>query len=197
MPIRREEAGFGQATERPQQACQLPREEAGLGQAAAGLPAGEASDRPLEVLGRVLLGLANCFTRGFEGGPKCLATERPQQACQLGGPKCLTSPSEAHKKRGGRLRTGHREAATGLPAAEEGLKAVQKCLTSPSDAHKRRGGRLRTGHREAATGLPAAERGGRPRTGRSRPASWRGLGQAFGSAWKGSARLGQLLHPRV
>ena len=42
-----------------------------------------------------------------------------------GGPKCLTSPSEAHKKRGGRLRTGHREAATGLPAAEERLKAVQ------------------------------------------------------------------------
>ena len=40
-----------------------------------------------------------------------------------GGPKCLTSPSEAHKKRGGcRLRTGHREPATGLPAA---LKAVQ------------------------------------------------------------------------
>ena len=143
MPIRREEAGFGQATERPQQACQLPREEAGLGQAAAGLPAGEASDRPLEVLGRVLLGLANCFTRGFEGGPKCLATERPQQACQLGGPKCLTSPSEAHKKRGGRLRTGHREAATGLPAAE-------------------RGGRPRTGHREAAAGLPAGEASDRP-----------------------------------
>ena len=43
-----------------------------------------------------------------------------------GGPKCLTSPSEAHKKRGGcRLRTGHREAATGLPAAERLLKAVQ------------------------------------------------------------------------
>ena len=37
----------------------------------------------------------------------------------------ITSPSEAHKKRGGRLRTGHREASTGLPAAEEGLKAVQ------------------------------------------------------------------------
>ena len=60
--------------------------------------------------------------------------------------------------------------------------SLKKCLTSPSEAHKRRGGRLRTGHREAATGLPA---------------SWRGLGQAFGSAWKGSARLGQLLHPRV
>ena len=28
ITIRREEAGFGQATERPQQACQLPREEA-------------------------------------------------------------------------------------------------------------------------------------------------------------------------
>ena len=59
------------------------RPRTGHREAAAGLPAGEASDRPLEVLGRVLLGLANCFTRGFEGGPKCLATERPQQACQL------------------------------------------------------------------------------------------------------------------
>ena len=29
-------------------------------EAATGGPAGEASDRPLEVLGRVLLGLANC-----------------------------------------------------------------------------------------------------------------------------------------
>ena len=36
-----------------------------------------------------------------------------------------TSPSEARKKRGGRLRTGHREATTGLPAAERLLKAVQ------------------------------------------------------------------------
>ena len=52
-----------------------------------------------------------------------------------------------HKKRGGRLRTGHREAATGLPAA-----------TSPSEAHKKRGGRLRTRHKKATTGLPAAER---------------------------------------
>ena len=63
------------------------------------------------------------------------ASDRPQRghnrpaSCRggfEGGAKCLTSPSEAHKKRGGRLiRTGHREAATGLPAAEEGLKAVQ------------------------------------------------------------------------
>ena len=75
-------------------------------------------------------------------------------------------------KRRGRLRTGHREAAAGLPAAEEG-----GCLTSPSEAHRKsflgqaaacrnvcgrgpwakRRGRLRTGHREAAAGLPAAE----------------------------------------
>ena len=86
---RREEAGFGQATERPRQACRLPR--------------------------------------GFEGGAR----------------GCLTLPSEAHRKsflgqaaacrnvcgrgpwakRRGRLRTGHREAAAGLPAAEEGLRA--------------------------------------------------------------------------
>ena len=53
-------------------------------------------------------------------------------------PKCLTLPSEAHKKRGGRLRTGHREAARGLPAAERLLKPVQKSL---SEAHKKRRGR--------------------------------------------------------
>ena len=61
--------------------------------------------------------------------------------CTVG--RCLTSPSEAHRKsflgqaaacrnvcgrgpwakRRGRLRTGHREAAAGLPAAEEGLRA--------------------------------------------------------------------------
>ena len=87
----------------------------------------------------------------FEAEPKCLTSPSPKKrggrlrpqrgrnrpaSCRgafEGGPKCLTLPSEAHKKRGGRLRTGHRE------------------------AHKKRGGRLRTGHREAATGLPAAE----------------------------------------
>ena len=67
-------------------------------------------------------------------GERRQASDRPQRgrnrpaSCRggfEGGPKCLTSPSEAHKKRGGRLRTGHREAATGLPAAEEGLKAAQ------------------------------------------------------------------------
>ena len=54
-----------------------------------------------------------------------------------GSPKCLTSPLEAHKKRGGRLRTGHREAATGLPAAEKGLKAVQNAERQASDRPQR------------------------------------------------------------
>ena len=72
-----------------------------------------------------------------------------------GGPKCLTLPSEAHKKRGGRLRTGHREAhkkRRGRLAGcrEEGKAAVRlwgafeaepKCLTLPSEAHKKRGAR--------------------------------------------------------
>ena len=62
------------------------------------------------------------------------ASDRPQRGrnrpagCReafAGGPKCLTSPSEAHKKRGGRLRRGRREATTGLPAAERLLKASQ------------------------------------------------------------------------
>ena len=68
---------------------------------------------------------------------------------------CLTLPSEAHRKsfvgqaaacrnvcgrgpwvkRRGRLRTGHREAGAGLPAAEERLRAgpvgVQRCLRKP------------------------------------------------------------------
>ena len=71
-------------------------------------------------------GTAGC-RGGFEGGAR----------------GCLTLPSEAHRKsflgqaaacrnvcgrgpwakRRGRLRTGHREAAAGLPAAEEGLRA--------------------------------------------------------------------------
>ena len=83
---------------------------------------GQASDRPQRGRGRP----AGC-RGGFEGG-----------ACGS-----LTSPSEAHRtsflgqaaacrnvcgrgrwaKRRGRLRTGHREAAAGLPAAEEGLRA--------------------------------------------------------------------------
>ena len=73
-----------------------------------------------------------------------------------GGPKCLTLPSEAHKKRGARPASCREEgkAAVRLWGAFE---AEPKCLTSPSEAHKKRGGRLRTGHREAATGLPAAE----------------------------------------
>ena len=56
-PIRREEAGFGQATERPQQACQLPREEAGLGQ---------ATERPQQAcqLARPRTGLWKCL-EGF------------------------------------------------------------------------------------------------------------------------------------
>ena len=95
----------------------IRREEAGLGQA-------KRRDRP-----------ASC-REGFGGGPKGLtllaglgqAKRRGRPAsCRegfVGGPKCLTSPSEAHKKRGGRLRTGHREPATGLPAAERLLKAV-------------------------------------------------------------------------
>ena len=71
----------------------------------------------------------------FEAEPKCLtlpseAHNEGKAAVRLWGafeaePKCLTLPSEAHKKRGGRLRTGHREAARGLPAAERLLKPVQ------------------------------------------------------------------------
>ena len=129
-PIRREEAGFGQATEKPQEACRLPR-----GRPASCREEGKAAVR---------------LWGAFEAGPKC-----------------LTLPSEAHKKRGGRLRTGHREAARGLleqrgrkrPAnCREAFEAGPKCLTLPSEAHKKRGGRLRAGHREAARGLPAAER---------------------------------------
>ena len=72
-------------------------------------------------------------------------------------PKCLTLPSEAHKKRRGRPASCREEgkAAVRLWGAFE---AEPKCLTLPSEAHKKRGGRLRTGHREAARGLPAAER---------------------------------------
>ena len=82
----------------------------------------QASDRPQSGRGR-----PGC-RGGFEGGAR----------------GCLTLPSEAHRKsflgqaaacrdvcgrgpwakRRGRLRTGHREAAAGLPAAEEGLRAV-------------------------------------------------------------------------
>ena len=78
------------------------------------------------------------------GEEKRQASDRPQSAGCRGGFEggargCLTSPSEAHieklsglscglgqgpwVKRRGRLRTGHREAAAGLPAAEEGLRA--------------------------------------------------------------------------
>ena len=82
----------------------------------------QASDRPQRGRGRP----AGC-RGGFEGGAR----------------GCLTLPSEAHRKsflgqaaacrnvcgrgpwvkRRGRLRTGHREAAAGLPAAEERLRA--------------------------------------------------------------------------
>ena len=97
-----------------------------LGQAAAcrnvcGRGPWQASDRPQRGRGRP----AGC-REGFEGGAR----------------GCLRLPSEAHRKsflgqaaacrnvcgrgpwakRRGRLRTGHREAAAGLPAAEEGLR---------------------------------------------------------------------------
>ena len=82
----------------------------------------QASDRSQRGRGRP----AGC-RGGFEGGAR----------------GCLMLPSEAHRKsflgqaaacrnvcgrgpwvkRRGRLRTGHREAAAGLPAAEEGLRA--------------------------------------------------------------------------
>ena len=81
----------------------------------------QASDRPQRGRGRP----AGC-RGGFEGGDR----------------GCLTLPSETHRKsflgqaaacrnvcgrspwmkRRGRLRTGHREAAAGLPATEEGLR---------------------------------------------------------------------------
>ena len=155
-------------------------------------------------------GLQERLRAGPVGEEKRQASDRPQRGrgrdCRLprrfeGGARgCLTLPSEAHRKsflgqaaacrnvcgrgpwvkRRGRLRTGHREAAAGLPAAEEGLRAGGcGCLTLPSEAHKKsflgqaaacrnvcgrgpwakRRGRLRTGHREAAAGLPAAEEG--------------------------------------
>ena len=58
--------------------------------------------------------------------------------------KCLTLPSEAHKKRRGRPASCREEgkAAVRLWGAFE---AEPKCLTLPSEAHKKRGGRLRTG----------------------------------------------------
>ena len=69
----------------------------------------------------------------------------------------------------------------------------------PSEAHKKRGGRLRTGHREAATGRPAGEASDRPLEVLGRVL----LGLAnccilrLWKCLKGSARLGQLLHPAV
>ena len=100
-------------------------------------------------------------------------------------PKCLTLPSEAHKKRRGRpasCREGGKEAVRLWGAFE----AEPKCLTLPSEAHKKRGGRLRTGHREAARGLPAAEklRTGHREAARGRKAFEGGpkcLNVAFGS----------------
>ena len=90
------------------------------------------------------------------------AEKRAEAAVRLWGafeaePKCLTLPSEAHKKRRGRPASCREEgkAAVRLWGAFE---AEPKCLTLPSEAHKKRGGRLRTGHREAAKGLQAAER---------------------------------------
>ena len=82
----------------------------------------QASDRPQRGRGRP----AGC-REAFEGGAR----------------GCLTLPSEAHRKsfvgqaaacrnvcgrgpwvkRRGRLRTGHREAGAGLPAAEKPLRA--------------------------------------------------------------------------
>ena len=79
-------------------------------------------------------------------------------AAEGGARGSLTSPSEAHRKsflgqaaacrnvcgrgpwakRRGRLRTGHREAAAGLPAAEERLRmGPVGCLTSPSEAQRK------------------------------------------------------------
>ena len=92
---------------------------------------------------------AGTFAAGPVGEEKRQASDRPQRGrgrpagCRggfEGGARgCLTLPSEAHRKsflgqaaacrnvcgrgpwakRRGRLRTGHREAAAGLPAAEE------------------------------------------------------------------------------
>ena len=129
----------------------------------------QASDRPQRGRGRP----AGCLG-GFEGGAR----------------GCLTLPSEAHKKsflgqaaacrnvcgrgpwakRRGRLRTGHREAAAGLPAAEaeEGLRAGPGCLTLPSEAHRKSflGQRLRAG----PVGEEKRQASDRPQRGRGRPA---------------------------
>ena len=73
----------------------------------------QASDRPQRGRGRP----AGC-RGGFEGGARgCLTLPSGQAAaCRS---VCGRGP---WAKRRGRLRTGHREAAAGLPAAEEGLR---------------------------------------------------------------------------
>ena len=70
------------------------------------------------------------------GAGSSSAAGRPLQA----GPKCLTSLSEAHKKRRGRPASCREEgkAAVRLWGAFE---AEPKCLTLPSEAHKKRRGR--------------------------------------------------------
>ena len=86
---------------------------------------GQASDRPQRGRGRP----ASC--RGaFEGGPKC-----------------LTSPSEAHKKRGGRLYKPQR--SRGRPASCRGaFEGGPKCL----------GGRLGQGTERPQLACPLPRR---------------------------------------
>ena len=88
----------------------------------------QASDRPQRGRGRP----AGC-RGGFEGGARgCLTllSEKPitRGEAGLGQATERPRPTTMHLrtclwKRRGRLRTGHREAAAGLPAAEEGLRA--------------------------------------------------------------------------
>ena len=108
---------------------------------------------PSEAHRKSFLGPAGTFAGGALGRREEAGFGQPQRGrgrpagCRggfEGGARgCLTLPSEAHRKsflgqaaacrnvcgrgpwakRRGRLRTGHREAAAGLPAAEEGLRA--------------------------------------------------------------------------
>ena len=79
----------------------------------------QASDRPQRGRGRP----AGC-REAFEGGARgCLTSPLEAHRKSFRHASSLTLPSEAQKKRRGRLRTGHREAGAGLPAAEKRLRA--------------------------------------------------------------------------
>ena len=140
------------------------------------------------------------------GEEKRQSSDRPQrgrgrpagcrEAFQGGARGCLTLPSEAHRrsfvgqaaacrnvcgrgpwvKRRGRLRTGHREAGAGLPAAEKRL----------------RGGRgLQKRLRAGPVGEEKRQASDRPQRGRGRPAGCR---EAFEGGARGCLTLPSEAH---